>query len=284
MHKFESIKEIQSQPDREKSRLSIAVRVKNEIKWIGYFFASLKRQSFYEYLDIVVLDSGSTDGTLEFLIKERCSLYTIDSSEFSFGETCNLMMQLTKCSHVLFFSGHVEIIDRLLAETVYNFIKSNGDLSGYFRQVPNEVVGCSIYDKVFLKYNFPSKDGKSPIYLNKRHRFSNAASIIARKHWDLVKFEKVIASEDAIWADEVVELFGGVYYFHHFDIKHSHNESFEDVERRVSINMRARFPGGISFQKRLIAFAKVFFALYINTFKFKESLGFASAHARGYKL
>ncbi|SDG12751.1 Glycosyltransferase, GT2 family [Pedobacter terrae] len=284
MQQFRTLRKIRSQDSISEIKFSIATRVKNEFKWIRFFFDSLKAQTFYRYLDIVFLDSGSTDGTLEFLEKENCNLYSIASSEFSFGETCNLMMQLTKGDHVLFFSGHVELESQYLVEEVQKFIDKIGTLSGYFRQVPNEQVGCSIYDKVFLKYNFPTIDSADPEVKVDNHRFSNAASIVSRSHWEEIKFKPVIASEDAFWADEVVKKFRRIYYFHMFNVKHSHNETFDDVKKRVGINVLARYPSGIGFLQRKFIFAKVFSALFINTFDLVNSYKFAVAHSSAYKI
>lgn len=283
VEKFLTLKNIKRQKFIDKPLISIGIRVKNEINFIDTFWQTITTQTIFDKLEIVFLDSGSVDGTFEYLKSLNCSLYTISSEEFKFGTSCNLIMQLTQCKYVCFFSGHVELAKSNLMEELNKFIQENKDFSGYFRQVPNYNVGCSIYDKVFLKFNFPKKKSSSPIPLKGSNRFSNAASIVCRNQWELIKFKDVIASEDAFWAEDVINEFEQIYYFHNLEIRHSHNENYESIEKRITINMNARYPKGINPIKRKIIFLKVFFALFLNTFYLKKSYFFARAHAKGYQ-
>jgi glycosyltransferase involved in cell wall biosynthesis len=286
MHqRYKTLNKIKDQRISHEHVLSIAVRVKNEISAIADFWDSLAQQTIFDQLEIVFLDSGSSDGTLDFLNGKNCSVYQIDGSEFQFGETCNLMMELTTCNHVCFFSGHVSLQKADTLEYTVNFIKQKGNVSGYYRQVPNLKVGCSIYDKVFLKYNFPAYlDINDPVLQKDKPRFSNAASLVARAHWDVVKFENVIASEDAFWAEKGITIFEGIYYFHMYNVLHSHNESIASIKARVSINAKARFPEGVSLQKRLFMFLKVFVALFINTGQLIAAIKYAYAHSSAYNV
>ncbi|MEO6524912.1 MAG: glycosyltransferase family 2 protein [Mucilaginibacter sp.] len=278
-----SLCKIQSQKASGKPYLiSIAVRVMNELGALSLFWESLVKQTIYNNLEITFLDSGSTDGTLELLQTYNCNIYTITKNEFRFGDSCNLMMELTNSQLVYFFSGHIILEDPSLLEDSYLFIKDDIG-SGYFRQIPNKILGYSNYDKAFLKNRFPRYPLSSPIRIVKKHSFSNAAAIINRAHWELVKFEDVLFGEDEIWAEAVLKKQGKLYYFHAYNILHSHNDSYDDVYKRVSMAAKVKFPNGINVFKLGYIFAKVFAAVFLSSMKLKSSLKYAYAHSKAYK-
>lgn len=278
---YPSLTLIKSQRHEIKPFISLAIRVKNESKGIEAFWTSLINQTYFNYCEIVFLDSGSSDNTLKFIQKLNCTIYTVKAEEFNFGSSCNLMMQLTTCAYTCFFSGHTVLQDNSMLEKAVRFIKDN-DISGYFRQIPNPQYGFSDYDQSFLKYRFPTSQKKNPIRVKRNHSFSNAASIICRKHWEAVQFEQKWFGEDKVWADEINKMGFSLYYFHQSNVMHSHNDSYNDVYNRVIQSAMANFPEGIGPIKRVPIFLKVFTAIFLTSGKFFTSLKFARAHTRAY--
>jgi hypothetical protein len=172
-----------------------------------------------------------------------------------------------------------------LIEYIYNFVNINPDVSGYFRQIPNHLVGCSIYDRTFLKYKYRSSSDEKPVQISaEKNSFSNAASFVCREHWNSIKFKEVVASEDYLWAKDAIDADKKLLYFHMLNVQHSHNESHEDIFKRVQINARVRYPNGLSRIKITSIYLKVFIAIFFNTFEFVSSLKFARAHAAAYKI
>ncbi|MCU0349774.1 MAG: glycosyltransferase [Flavobacterium sp.] len=277
------INQIKKQTNKGVSFLfSIGIRVKNEIDAIDYFWQSLVKQTYFEFAEITFLDSGSTDGTLEFLIEKDCNVFTIDSSEFNFGTSCNLIMDLTSSKLVYFFSGHVILEDNYLLEKSFKILNER-DCSGFFKQIPNPFIGYSVYDSVFLKYKFPERKLEFQI-VKKANSFSNAASVINRTHWEQVKFKEVIFGEDEIWASEVLKNNCGIIYLNQLNIMHSHNDSFKDVNKRVAQAAYVKFPLGLNIFNRKLIFLKVFIAIFFNSFKLYQAYQYAKAHSDAYKF
>ncbi|HXH99820.1 MAG TPA: glycosyltransferase family A protein [Sphingobacteriaceae bacterium] len=279
---YKSLRQIRQQAMSEKPAIAVGIRLKNEIAAIRSFWGSLKKQSFFNKTEIVFIDSGSTDGTLEFLMNIECTIYTISSDEFSFGSSCNLIMELTISEHVCFFSGHVIIQSSECLNYLCSYIKKNGDTSGYLRQVPNYITGYSIYDFTYLKYRFPAKRSQQPVLTKENVRFSNAASIVCRKHWDSVKFKNIRAGEDQMWASEAYKAGFKIIYFHMLLVLHSHNESCDEITQRVRLNANALFPNGVGHFKKCLAFIKVFASILLNSGNLKKATEFAYAHYKGY--
>jgi glycosyltransferase involved in cell wall biosynthesis len=279
---YKTIKKTKSQSTPNGAyKASIAVRVKNEIVGMAAFWESLKKQTYFNELEIVFLDSGSTDNTLEYLKQLDCNIYEIESKEFSFGDSCNLMMTLTSCRHVFFFSGHVVLESESLIAEVIDFDKGE-NISAYFRQIPNVKFGSSAYDEAFLKHRFPSSQSKFPKLIAKQNSFSNAASVINRLHWEKVSFKEVIFGEDEIWASEILNLGGSIYYFHSLNVMHSHNDTTDDVYKRVSMAAKVKYPNGVSTGLLLFTFIKVFIAIFVNCGRFLDAIKYAKAHTKAY--
>jgi len=230
---------------------SVLVRVRNEAKELPRFIESLRRQTVFEKIELIVLDSESTDGTLSALSSIDCSIYQIPKTEFSFGQTCNLLMALSTTEVNFFFSGHVCISSERALEMASDDMLAGHTHAGFFRQIPNEVAGASVYDRVFLKVAFPSSHRGR---LGNAARFSNAASVVSRRAWEMLWFPDVVFSEDALWATELASKFGwGTSYYAAYTVEHSHNDAPKDVEHRVLLNAIARRAG---WRHVLLAVAK----------------------------
>jgi GT2 family glycosyltransferase len=238
-HHFKTL-ECLKKTENASPQLSIAVRVKNEAAMLPHFLNSLRQQPNINSAEIVFLDSGSTDDTRELILSASlpATLYSIHPSEFSFGATCNLMMTLTSGPHVAFFSGHVILRSPTTLLDAMRYISTLGNISAFFRQVPSVTAGFNAYEQVFLSSAFPEMRNETPLSFR---RFSNAASIISRQHWLKVPFPDVIASEDGLWAAQVATLGLPIHYFSKIVIEHSHNESPQQIRKRVLINKIARF-------------------------------------------
>ena len=68
---------------------SIIIRTKNEEKWIGKVLEVLMQQSYKDF-EIIVVDSGSTDRTLEIVKKYPIKLIEIPQKDFTYPYALNV--------------------------------------------------------------------------------------------------------------------------------------------------------------------------------------------------
>jgi glycosyltransferase involved in cell wall biosynthesis len=68
--------------------ISIIIRTKNEEKWLDQCLNILSTQS-YNNFEILIIDSGSTDKTLEIAKKYNTRILKIKSSDFNYPYTLN---------------------------------------------------------------------------------------------------------------------------------------------------------------------------------------------------
>ena len=261
--------------------VSVLVRVKNEARAIQPFLDSLRRQDIFSRTEVIVLDSGSTDGTLETLMDFPAKVCAIKPEEFSFGSTCNLVCSLATAPVLSLMSGHIVLVGDQLLSRACDALAGEGPLAAaYVRQIPNRQLGSSVYERAYLRRRFPA--GPSKIRMpSGKHAFSNAASFFTARSWLECRFPDINASEDYFWAEDVLAAQGCIFYLPFLDVEHSHNETPADLRKRVTLNARARNLAGsrLSAMKYLVG---VTGACLLEGAGPREALQYGWAHARSY--
>ena len=260
--------------------ISVLVRVKNEVRAIGPFLDSVRKQTIFDRTEVVVLDSGSTDGTVETVLKFPASLYQIAPEEFSFGDSCNLICSLASSPVLCLMSGHISFSATDLLDRAAAAVDPQSLSAGYLRQIPNLEQGSSSYERAWLKHRFPSGLAKVRLYRG-RHSFSNAASVFSAVSWKRIPFPSIQASEDFFWAESLLARAGEVSYLPYLEVAHSHNETPADAYRRVKINVEAR-----GSRRRWLSGGKYLLGVTVSCLREgaspAEALRYGLAHARPY--
>ena len=89
-----------------KPRCSIVIRAYNEEKHIGRLLDGIMQQTVKD-VQIILVDSGSTDRTVEIALKYPVDLVHIKPQEFTFGRSLNLGVAAAKADYVVNASAHV---------------------------------------------------------------------------------------------------------------------------------------------------------------------------------
>ncbi len=105
-------------------KISIIIPVKNGEKTIQKCLNSIKSQTFFEQTEIIIIDSGSTDKTLEILKDfDFINLYHIKPEEFSHGGTRNYGVSLAKGEFVVMTVQDAWASSNTWLEIMYNHFK-----------------------------------------------------------------------------------------------------------------------------------------------------------------
>lgn len=86
-------------------QVSIIIRTKNEARHLGDLLEMLKKQTFQDS-EIIVVDSGSTDGTLEIAKKFGTKIIKINPDDFTFPFASNIGAENANGEYLVYISGH----------------------------------------------------------------------------------------------------------------------------------------------------------------------------------
>ncbi len=173
--------------------ISIVIRCKNEEGGIGRTLQELFAQEIDIPREVILVDSGSTDRTLEIASEYPVRIFRISPDAFSFGYALNYGIAKAEGDIVVNISAHCIPAGRDWLSTLIAPIREGRADAVYGRQLP--IVGVNPFEEVSLHKHFPGEvkgDGRVP--------FSNANCAFVRKMWDEVKFDEAISSwEDYLW-------------------------------------------------------------------------------------
>jgi glycosyltransferase involved in cell wall biosynthesis len=197
--------------------VSFVIRTKNESKWIGKVLDSLYGQTFKDF-EVIIVDSGSTDKTLDIVREYPVKIIGIKPQEFGYSYSLNLGIKKTRGSHICIISGHSLPVDnRWLEAGMRNF--TNKDIAG----VTGYYGGC------YLGYYLPSTYRKYLFFPHQRkkrknnHWLTNTNSLIRKDLWKRYPFDESIwGCEDYDWALEMQARGYRIVAEPGFNVIHSH--------------------------------------------------------------
>jgi len=208
--------------------VSIIIRTLNEEKYLGELLSKINHQVLNNIqIETVIVDSGSTDKTLNIAAKFGARITTISKDEFTFGRSLNLGCEFALGDILVFISGHCVPVDNNWLLSLINPIKLKQSGYTYGRQIGRDTTKYS-ERRVFEKY-YPAVD------LNSNESFfcNNANSAIKRDVWFNFKFEENLTGlEDMELAKRYFEKEGKIRYIPMAVVYHIHNENWFQTLRR----------------------------------------------------
>ena len=224
--------------------ISIIIRCKNEEDKIKECLDMIFKQNINEVFEVVIVDSGSNDNTLNIVNNYNVSIYSIPSIEFNFGSSVQLGIKISRGKYCVFISGHcIPSNDSWLKNLIGEF--DNNTAAVYGKQTYYEdtyFIEKEALDNTFGNYEKTQKwDKKFKLYKDYKNEiiFSNANSCIKKDVANNVKFKKIIASEDREWACRVLKKGYNIKYAPKAIVYHAHNETKEKYYKRILINSKA---------------------------------------------
>jgi len=182
---------------RQKYKISIIIRTKNEEKWITSCLESISRQRYKDF-EIVLVDNCSTDKTVEKA--KNFGVKVVNIEEFFPGNAINVGINASSGEYIACISGHcIPVNEYWLENLLRNF--DHPEIAGvYGRQEP--MAFTNDLDKRDL-INLFGLDRRVQV---KDSFFHNANSMFRRDVWQKIPFDdRVTNIEDRIWAKNILE-------------------------------------------------------------------------------
>jgi len=210
---------------------------------------AVARQELAGGFEILVIDSGSTDGTPEFA-EEYGRVVRTDKSEFNHGATRNRAITLTRGKAVALLVQDAVPLDKHWLRPLVERVTSPGVAGAYSRQVARP--GCPPFIKARLDRWSASRteaeekrlSGESEMMslpVLERIRllsFDNVSSCIDREVWSRIPFPERRFGEDSAWAREALLAGHSIVFEPASAVEHSHHNSLWYEFKRVYLDHR----------------------------------------------
>lgn len=207
---------------------SVVIRTYNEEQYLDRLLTGvMSQESELVNIEAVIIDSGSTDKTLEIAKKHNCRITHIRKQDFTFGRSLNKGCEFAKGDFLIFVSGHCfPVGNDWIHELVKPLVEGEADYS-YGKQEGAETTKYSEHQH-FKKF-FPDYS-KIP---QKGYFCNNANAAITRKTWERYRFDEALTGlEDMFLAKQLVNDGGKVAYVASAPVYHIHDESWKQVRTR----------------------------------------------------
>jgi glycosyltransferase involved in cell wall biosynthesis len=222
------------------SVVTVAIPVLNGARYLDEVLAAVRTQQVDREVEILIVDSGSTDGSLEIARRHGAAVHEIDAGEFSHGGTRNRMMALARGEHVAFLTQDATPSnDGWLAALLEGFEQAD-DVAAVFG--PHEArPDASHMIKSEMERHFASwGNGGHEIDVQRLDRsaagiaayrdfpgqltfLSDVNCAVARWAWERVPYREVPYAEDQLLGRELIEA-GFAKVFHpDARVLHSHD-------------------------------------------------------------
>jgi rhamnosyltransferase len=202
---------------------------------IDELLTSLENQSIH--CEIIVIDSSSSDRTLEIAASHNVKTITINRQDFDHGGTRNLAASHAKGDILAFFTQDALPENRYCLENLIGYLQNSEIAATYGRQIPN--TDAKLTEKFARLFNYPdtplikSKDDIQSLGI-KTFFFSNVCSAIRKKVFEESGgfTEKLIMNEDMLFACRIILKGYKIAYVPEARIFHSHNYTLSQQFKR----------------------------------------------------
>lgn len=214
------------------SKIGIVIRTYNEAALLPRTLDAVLSQAEQSF-EIVLVDSGSTDATLEIARRyERVKIIEIQKKEFTYGRALNIGIDsiADRVNYVAMLSAHAIPCDESWLSQLVAPMKSNSRVVGvYGKQVvlPEHLSNSVV--RALAAESYPTCYGDEAFITNSSYFFSNVNAAIRSNSWLEIKFdESLCASEDWYWAKAAIGAGGWIAYQPSAKVYHSHADTFRD--------------------------------------------------------
>ena len=216
--------------------ISVVIPVKDGGEDLTRCLAGIAAQRLDEEVEVVVVDSGSTDGSPGVARAAGAVVHEIDATEFGHGRTRNLGAGIARGDLLVFTSQDAVANDERWLAALSAAARSAPDVSGaYGRQLPHH--DARPPERFFLDFLYGpepriQRAGDDELTFEST-LFSNVNAAIPR--WALARFpfrEDLTMSEDQEWSRRALRAGFSLVYEPRAAVRHSHPYTIRSAFRR----------------------------------------------------
>ena len=229
--------------------ISVIIPVKNGQRYLESVLKGVFSQEINAEFEVIIVDSGSTDKTLDIIAQYPVRLYQIEENEFNHGLTRNLGISKAQGKYIILMTADAIPCDNYWMKRLIENIKEDQGVAGvYSKQVPHKE--SALLTQIRVNRFFTSSMEKRISQIKEikdyeklppkeKHRLCNFDTIsacIRKDVWEKFPFPKTNFAEDLEWTKKVLEAGYKIVYEPHSVIYHSHDFSPLEWYRKNRMN------------------------------------------------
>jgi rhamnosyltransferase len=230
--------------------ISVVIPVKNGGADLVRCLEAITRQRVDDEVEVVVVDSGSRDGSDARARTFGARVHEIPAAEFHHGRTRNVGAQLAQGDLLVFTSQDADAADETWLARLTAPLHVDDTLAGvYGRQLPH--ADATPPERYFLDFLYGPEARTQRLASGdeltfEATLFSNVNSAIPRALWEAFPFaDDIVMSEDQEWSRRVLRAGYGIAYVPDAAVHHSHAYSVLSAMRRF-------FDSGVSAERSYV--------------------------------
>jgi rhamnosyltransferase len=217
--------------------ISVVIPIKNGGTDLVRCLEAIAAQQVGDEVEVVALDSGSSDGSAEAAQRHGARVHSVAPTEFHHGRTRNVGAELAHGDTLVFTSQDAHAADERWLANLTSSLESGENVAGaYGRQLPHR--DARPPERYFLDFLYgPERRTQRLTDTDELSfeltLFSNVNSAIPRQVWERYRFaEDIIMSEDQEWSRRVLRAGMTIHYEPGAAVHHSHSYTVADAFRR----------------------------------------------------
>jgi len=225
---------------------SILIPTKNGAEDMGACLQAIYSQKDVGRVEVVIVDSGSTDGTLEIAKRYPVRIAEIPPEGFHHARTRNYAAGLARGRYLVFLSQDAIPSNRNWLKAMLQNFADGAVGAVYGRQIPKVGSTQERHDALNTVYGNERvvKDASSKQSLGYRYyHFSDVNAAIRKEVWEATRFpEKLKVFEDLGIAKRILDAGWNIVYEPAASVVHSHDHTTVELFKRY-------FDIGYTFQQ-----------------------------------
>jgi glycosyltransferase involved in cell wall biosynthesis len=222
--------------------VTVALPVRDGGALLGRVLEKVRAQEVDRAVELLVIDSGSTDGSADVARRHGARVVEIAPAEFSHGGTRNRLMELATGDHVAFLTQDSEPAHNgWLAALLAGFALADDVALVFGPHVPRPDASPMVrreLAELFARFGGARVD-RGDAALGPATFFSSANGAIARWAWERVPFRPVAYAEDQMLARDMLAAGLAKAYVPEAAVIHSHDLPPVQAFRRYFADFRA---------------------------------------------